>query len=69
MEDTYQLRNWLIRNKLVVEQVQEFTPTPMSISTCMFYTGLDYYTGEPIHIPKPSEIRKQKNIIVAKYRH
>ena len=69
IEDAYQLRNWLNRNKLVVEQVQEFTPTPMSISTCMFYSGLDYETGEPIHIPKPSEIRKQKNIIVDKYRH
>ncbi|MBP7333782.1 MAG: DUF3362 domain-containing protein, partial [Candidatus Cloacimonas sp.] len=65
MDDAYKLRNWLQRNKLKVEQVQEFTPTPMTISTCMFYTGLDYETGEPIHIPKPSEIRKQKELILS----
>jgi len=65
MEDAFELRNWLRKNKLKVEQVQEFTPTPMTISTCMFYTGLDYETGEPIHIPKPSEIRKQKELILS----
>lgn len=66
LDDTYKLRNWLMKNKLTVEQVQEFTPTPMSISTCMYYTGLDYETGEPIYIPKPSEVRKQKNLILNK---
>lgn len=64
MEDAFELRNWLRKNKLKVEQVQEFTPTPMTISTCMYYTGLDYETGKPIHIPKPSEIRRQKELII-----
>ncbi len=62
VEDALSLRKWLISNKLRVEQVQEFTPAPMTISTCMYYTGLDYYTGKPIHIPKPSEIRRQKEL-------
>ncbi len=64
MEDAIQLRNWLQKNRIKVEQVQEFTPTPMSISTCMYYTGLDYYTGQPIHIPSPGEVRKQKDLIL-----
>ena len=64
MEDAFELRNWLRKNKLKVEQVQEFTPTPMTISTCMYYTALDYETGKPIHIPKPSEIRRQKELII-----
>ena len=64
MENAFELRNWLRKNKLKVEQVQEFTPTPMTISTCMYYTGLDYETGKPIHIPKPSEIRRQKELII-----
>lgn len=58
------LRKWLIKNRIKVEQVQEFTPTPMTISTSMYYTGLDFETGKPIHIPKPSEVRKQKEIIM-----
>ncbi len=65
MEDAYKLRNWLKKNKLNVDQVQEFTPTPMTISTCMYYTGLDYETGKPIPIPKPSEIRKQKELLLS----
>lgn len=57
------LSRWLQQNRIRVEQIQEFTPTPMTKSTCMYYTGLDFETGEPINIPRPSEIRKQKNII------
>jgi uncharacterized radical SAM protein YgiQ len=31
-----------------LEQVQDFTPTPMTLSTCMFYTGIDPYSGEKV---------------------
>ncbi|MFO8144219.1 MAG: YgiQ family radical SAM protein [Candidatus Syntrophosphaera sp.] len=62
MNDARELRRWLMRNNLWVEQVQEFTPTPMTISTCMYYTGLDYETGKPIHIPQPGEVRRQKEL-------
>lgn len=58
------MRKWLIKHRIRVEQVQEFTPTPMTISTSMYYTGLDFETGKPIHVPKPSEVRKQKEIIM-----
>jgi uncharacterized radical SAM protein YgiQ len=64
MEDALALKAWLLKNKIQVEQAQEFTPTPMTISTCMYYTGLDFDNGEPIHIPSPSEVRKQKELIV-----
>lgn len=64
MEDALALKNWLRQHKIHVEQAQEFTPTPMTISTCMYYTGLDFETGKPIHIPSPGEIRKQKELIV-----
>ena len=62
LQDALELRAWLMKHNLRVEQVQEFTPTPMTVSTCMYYTGLDYQTGKPIHIPKPGEIRKQKEL-------
>ena len=32
-----------------MEQFQLFTPTPMTISTCMYWTGLDPYTLKPVH--------------------
>lgn len=69
MQDAMNLRDWLRENRIHVEQVQEFTPTPMSISTAMYYTGMDFETGEPIHVPGPGETRRQKELIlpVAKY--
>lgn len=64
IKETMQLRDWLKKHNIRVEQVQEFTPTPMTISTCMYYTGLDYDTGKPIHIPKPGEVRHQKELVL-----
>lgn len=34
------------------EQVQDFYPTPSTMSTCMYYTGLDPRTGEKVYVPK-----------------
>lgn len=62
MEDAQELSNWLKKNRIKIEQVQEFTPTPMTISTCMYFTGLDFETGKPIFVPKGRQIREQKNL-------
>jgi uncharacterized radical SAM protein YgiQ len=35
-----------------VEQVQDFTPTPGTISSCMFHTGLDPLTGQPVYVAR-----------------
>ncbi len=37
------------------EQVQDFYPTPGTLSTCMFYTGFDPRTGKPVYIPRSPE--------------
>lgn len=34
------------------EQVQDFYPTPSTLSTCMFYTGIHPLTGEKVYVPK-----------------
>ena len=45
------------------EQVQDFTPTPMTLSTLIYYTGFDPYTGKRVYVPrKIEEKRKQKDI-------
>lgn len=38
-----------------LEQIQDFTPTPMTLSTEMYYTGLDPYTLKPVHTAKSQE--------------
>jgi uncharacterized radical SAM protein YgiQ len=43
------------------EQVQDFTPTPMTLSTLMYYTGIDPYTGKKVFVARNiEEKRKQK---------
>ena len=34
---------------LQLEQVQDFTPTPMTLATVMYYTGIDPYSGKKIY--------------------
>ena len=43
------------------EQVQDFTPTPMTLATTMFYTGLNPYTMEPVFVAKTPEEKKKQN--------
>ena len=46
------------------EQVQDFYPTPSTISTCMYYTGLDPRTMEPVYVPKnPHEKAMQRALV------
>jgi len=43
------------------EQVQDFTPTPMTLSTLMYYTGFDPYTGRKVYVARrPEEKKRQK---------
>lgn len=46
------------------EQVQDFYPTPSTISTCMYYTGLDPRTMEEVYVPKnPHEKAMQRALM------
>lgn len=46
------------------EQVQDFYPTPSTISTCMYYTGVDPRTLRPVYVPKnPHEKAMQRALI------
>jgi radical SAM superfamily enzyme YgiQ (UPF0313 family) len=47
-----------------VEGVQIFTPTPMTRSTCMYYTGTDPLTGESVYVPRSfAEKKGQKRML------
>ena len=46
------------------EQVQDFYPTPSTISTCMYYTGVDPRDMKPVYVPKnPHEKAMQRALI------
>jgi uncharacterized radical SAM protein YgiQ len=63
VEDMIQLAEYIRDNNLYTEQVQDFTPTPMSVSTCMYYTGLNPFTMEPMHIAKGREKQVQRALL------
>ena len=45
-----ELAVWLKKNKIHPEQVQDFYPTPGTVSTCMYHTGLNPLTGEKVAV-------------------
>ena len=56
----------LKRLKITVEQVQDFTPTPGTLATCLYYTGIDPFTGEVIYVPRSDrEKRLQKALLLS----
>jgi uncharacterized radical SAM protein YgiQ len=62
-QDMVELALYIRDHQLYTEQVQDFTPTPMSVSTCMYYTGLDPFTLEPVHVPKGIEKKIQRALM------
>lgn len=55
LKDAVELALYLKRNKLNPEQVQDFYPTPGTASTCMFYTGINPFSGEKVYTAKSYE--------------
>jgi radical SAM superfamily enzyme YgiQ (UPF0313 family) len=44
--------------------VQDFTPTPMTLATDMYYSGYHPNTGKPVHVPKdPDEKAMQRALL------
>lgn len=43
------------------EQVQDFTPTPMTLATTMFYTGINPYTKQPVYVAKTKAEKQKQN--------
>ena len=61
LSEAIELALFLKENKIRPEQVQDFYPTPGTISTAMFYTELDPYTMEKVYVPKtPKEKAMQR---------
>ncbi len=60
-----QLASELKKMNIRPEQVQDFTPTPMTLSTTMYYCGFDPYTGRKVAVTRDIALRKkQKGIMM-----
>ena len=64
LKEAIELAEYLRDLGYMPEQVQDFYPTPSTISTCMYYTGLDPRTMKPVYVPvNPHEKAMQRALI------
>ena len=64
LKDAVELALFLKKIGIRPEQVQDFYPTPGTVSTCMFYTGLDPYTLKEVYVAKdPHEKALQRALL------
>jgi radical SAM superfamily enzyme YgiQ (UPF0313 family) len=55
---------YLKRNGYRPDQVQDFIPAPFDIATCMYYTGIDPFTKQPVEIAKGMRDRKMQRALM-----
>ena len=64
MKEAVELAEYLRDLGYMPEQVQDFYPTPSTMSTCMYYTGVDPRTMKPVYVPvNPHEKAMQRALI------
>lgn len=64
LEDAVELALFLKKNGFVPDQVQDFYPTPGTLSTCMYYTERDPFTGERVYVPKDMEEKRMQRALM-----
>ncbi len=67
VKDAVELAEYLAKNKIRPEQVQDFYPTPGTVSTSMYYTGLDPYTLKPVYVAKDSKEKAMQRALLQYY--
>lgn len=67
LKDAVALAEYLQKNRLKPEQVQDFYPTPGTVSTCMYYTGLDPFTLKEVYVPRKPEDKAMQRALLQYY--
>ncbi len=67
INEAIELACFLKKRNIRPEQVQDFYPTPGTISTCMFYTGLDPYTMKEVYVAKTAEEKAEQRALLQYY--
>lgn len=64
VDEAIELAEFAAELSFCPEQAQDFIPTPGSLATCMYYTGLDPFTGVPVRVVRrESERREQRALL------
>ena len=64
LKEAVELAEYLRDLGYMPEQVQDFYPTPSTLSTCMYYTGVDPRNMKPVYVPRdPHEKAMQRALI------
>ncbi len=67
MGSARKLAEYMRKNNMHPEQVQDFYPTPSTASTVMYYTGIDPFTNKKVYVAtSPNEKRMQRSMLGAK---
>ena len=64
MKAAVKLTEYLNKIHHMPEQVQDFYPTPGTISTCMFYTGIDPRNMKKVYVPKDNETKRLQRALL-----
>ena len=68
INDAIELALFLRKEHLHPEQVQDFYPTPGTISSCVFYTGLDPYTLKEVYVPRTPQDKALQRALLQYFR-
>lgn len=64
LEDAIELAEFLRDQHMYPEQVQDFIPTPGSLSTCMYYTGINPLDGKPVYVVKKGRDKAKQRALM-----
>lgn len=64
LKDAIKLAEYLNSIHYMPKQVQDFYPTPGTISTCMYYTGIDPRTMKKVYVPKSEDEKKMQRALL-----
>lgn len=64
MKEAVELAEYIRDLGYMPEQVQDFYPTPSTISTCMYYTGLDPRTMEKVYVPRNQHEKEMQRALI-----
>ncbi len=67
IKDAVELAEYLAKNRIRPEQVQDFYPTPGTVSTAMYYTGVDPNTLKPVYVAKEREEKSLQRALLQYY--
>jgi uncharacterized radical SAM protein YgiQ len=64
LEDAFSCAQSLLARGMRPEQVQDFLPLPMTVSSCMYHTGMHPFTGQKVRVPREDMERAMHRALV-----